>query len=720
MRQPIDRIFTYSTLGTVYTNISTPTDLVNHAVSELVQAKIGAAEAAFEGPPAPPLPFPIGRHAETLHDVVVVALARVNELMKDTQLLMAANKVLFAGGELDYIWKERSFFTTLDQLHIGIGNPRVLPETPAARLATLPADEQRFLAKLTVALWNAVGVVLWRDDLFEVRTYTSSAIAYGRVPAVVAESRIRAFSLPSVVRPPGQRILFGTVFKYVEDAARAIAQHCASASSLCYFTGRIVDLCITALKLGDPKMPRASFEPLLSSANFVTTTTARGDMVPLEASVLAGMVTEIMAAMRSCPNVEELTVADYANRFNCKRIYAARGKAVVATIITRRVTETTTPTSLIDVIDFPGVGAIRAEPASTLLTTGAYDQTHAALLKVVDDELVSEAMSLLSEGDTRRVLLSTAPVSDLTALAVCLAGSVEYDSPHGNPMETHHVNYLVTVDTEQTGWENLAVTFVDGRAITTKWENVLRMTRAYEGSRDYAVSAGLAAIASRPGGATILAASPNNKLLEAGKELEMTVTYPVYEYTREEGTRVIDIAQSPDTISVAPMRLLGMAPFKSHKIVASEASRLVLRDKARLFCAIKDIIDNASMPEYIFVSHVDSAEPMYRADGAGAAKRAAAIAQTDLMYTDAIVRFLSSAPIKIAHAEAIVRARRSAHTPTTHFERVAYLQTVMQYLDRFVTRVFAVPPEFVEIVRRIEQTAMFMRHALYTIGREGL
>jgi len=46
--------------------------------------------------------------------------------------------------------------------------------------------------------------------------------------------------------------------------------------------------------------------------------------------------------------------------------------------------------------------------------------------------------------------------------------------------------------------------------------------------------------------------------------------------------------------------------------------------------------------------------------------------------------------------------------------------TVMQYLDRFVTRVFAVPPEFVEIVRRIEQTAMFMRHALYTIGREGL
>jgi hypothetical protein len=172
MRQVVDRIFTYQSLGTIYTNIVTPKDLVAHALSEYVEARLLAVSPAISR--VSPVPgIPVGLPTGAPRDAVVEALGDAAAMLRDTRLLMAVNKVLFSAGDSDYVWRDHSFLSALDALYTNVGlgtTSSTRSRINAAVLTSRSEDDRRMLTKLTIALWTIVGVVLWRDDLYESKT----------------------------------------------------------------------------------------------------------------------------------------------------------------------------------------------------------------------------------------------------------------------------------------------------------------------------------------------------------------------------------------------------------------------------------------------------------------------------------------------------------------------------------------------------------------------
>jgi hypothetical protein len=712
MRQNIDRIFVYDTIGTVYREIATPRDLVAHAISEYMNGRLGAVRPRKPDEALLNSHIPIGQSSATA-DQVTEILGDLAEKLRDTRAIVAMNKLLFAGGSSDYVWKERSFLVTLDELFTGAATKRLgsLPE-----VASLTPVERVAMSKILLAMWVAVGVVQWRDDMYEAYDYPTPAIAYAEMRRVVAESKIRQVTLPTFVRTASSRVAFGAVHKYCEEATKEIARQLTAAASLAWFTGKISETVAEHLRVADPALPRAPFEPLLSSANFVERKAAHQRTNPMEVAVLTGYVSEVLTAVRACPNVVELSTNEFLARYDVKRIYAARGTTSVATVITRRVAESTTPTAIFDKTEMSAIGAVRIEPASTIMAVGTYDQTAAALNKVFDQSLIDEVYAMFAEADARRMLLSTLEAEELAAVAVCASGAVDYFSPSVDPLVENAVSFIVDIDPKQSGWEDLATTIIDGRALVLDWRNVLRVMQPREATVGYKVSDGVVAIANRAGGATVFKTGAPPEWIDAGKPQTMGVTGVQYEFDPMHGMKVK--GKVPGTAEVTLLKLLGMAPFKSHIVSVSSAARMALYDRALMFCALKEMIDNPSTKATgLFMSYTAEPLPLYSNDEHGKVKQGIAQAQTDLMYIDALVRFLTSTPVRIAHAEAIARAGLKAHTPTETLERQAYFDTVIQYLEKFIAGpAFGTPDEFKTITARLSSRDMFVRHALYMLS----
>jgi hypothetical protein len=722
MRQTLDKIYTYSGCGTFFDPLTKPRDLVNHAIMEFI-----TAECRTPGDKTPahvnPEGFTIGTASGYDPVKIVEAIDTIHSTLKNVMNLISVARILFAGGNADHIWKDRHFATTRDAIYGGLGirtgksnlNTSTVRATNALMATTTP-NQRKMLADVVLAIWCEFGIVNWRDDLYSTREIKSLMISYHDLPYVVATSLVREIDLPKAAKPVGSRVMFGKVFSYMEDAAKEIATRLNAIGTVVHFAGRITDAVALTLRGSDPALPKAPYAALSSAVNFLVPGAADRPFTTYEAHSIAPLVAETMAALQKAPHVVVRTTREFAEMFNIKRITAERTNASVLTLVTRRYSDTRLPARMFDYLDMSELGLAGIDPAESAASVPMLDATVDALAAMLSEGVVDEAFSSYSEADAQRVLVSTLPKEELVALAACLASEVDYSTSEANPDAPLDLRFVFRFDPKLTGWEDFVVTSIDGIAVTDSWEAVLKLATPYQGNGHYNVSDGLNELLGSGRPATIVG-TVKPAWLAGGREYAISVSYPKFEYDPLKGMTVTGIVQSPSGVAMNALTLLGLAPMKSHSLAISPAARARLHDAALMFALAADLAHpSLPLPTYVNIYGVEgNLNPLFRADDVGTARREAVYSQLTILYTDAIIRFLTSQPARLAYSQAVLRAGGRAQKPTTHFEAKAYLDTVESYMQRFIIPLLGLPEQFILMFNHLRSAPMFQRLAEYEI-----
>lgn len=268
MRQVLDKIFTYESCGTTFPRLLSPVDLINHAVITYV-TRTAKIPKKIDDPELT---------AHTIADETAVALDQVHSTLKDITALTAVTSILFAGGNADFIWRDRVFVTTRSAFYSGLSimqeSSGTVPRSAQEFVGNAPTDLRRMLADVVLALLAESGIVEWPNDLCYSRTIERLAIPYYELPLVVAESMVRSAKIKPASQPSGTRVMFGKVFDYLREATLSYANHLNVVSTTVHYAGRIVDIAARSLRGSDPALPRAPFAPLATAVNFVAPGTA--------------------------------------------------------------------------------------------------------------------------------------------------------------------------------------------------------------------------------------------------------------------------------------------------------------------------------------------------------------------------------------------------------------------------------------------------------------
>jgi hypothetical protein len=428
------------------------------------------------------------------------------------------------------------------------------------------------------------------------------------------------------------------------------------------------------------------------------------------------MVNDVLKAINSAPHVVTRSTREFADMFDVKRVLAVRSRAAVLTLVTRRYGTEQLPARMLDTLEMGSIGVTGVTPSDTLTSVPALDQTVDELGALLSDSLIGEAIGMYAEGDPQRVLVSPVSTQELQSLAACIAGEVDYTSMGVGPDADLRVSYVFRPDDDLTGWEDLVTTVVDGVAITDTYSNVLRLCRPYDGTGKYAVGNGLSEALSTGKPLSILG-TVTKEWLSGGKEYDISVSYPKFEYDPRTGSRVTGIEQAKGPLKMSAFSLLGMAPLKSHALTIAPTTRARLADAARLFAFAYQSATGITDPlPYLHISPTPGGNTtLFRSDALGEAKRVAVLSQLQILYRDSLIRFLTSHSAKVAYSQAVIRANARAQTPTTTLEAKAYLDTVESYMLRFAAPFAGMPAQFSEVFRTIQADPHFEELATYQI-----
>lgn len=720
MRQTLDKIYTYEGVGTFFNPLTRPRDMICHAIYEFVE------RFARSGPTKARTAALIGQARGFDRGKVVEAIDRAHALLKNTSYLIAISKILFSGGNSDYVWKDRHFSTVRDALYGGMQLRKSQPvggapivRAAASFVSSTTPDERKMMADVIMALWCDYGIVEWRDDLYATRKIDTIAIAYDDVPLLVAESLIKQIDPPKPKRAAGQRVMFGSVFQFLEEATRHIAMELNSIGVTTHFAGRITDAVAFSMRTNDPALPHAPFAALTSAVNFIVPGHVRTSFTMIEALTIAPLVERVTSALAKAPHVRVRSTREYIDMFDVRRIMAERTNASVLTLVTRRYSDERKPARMIDHLPMKEIGIDAIDPVSDAPGVPALDATTDALFDLFAEPVIDEAFASFSEADAQRALISPVDEEELVALAACLAGEVEYTTAEASPDADLSVQFAFRFDDKITGWEDLVVTSIDGVAITDDWRSVLRLASPYTGKGRYVVADGLSEALSAGRSITIVNGF-EKAWIEGGKEYQITVSYPVFAYSATQGMQVVDIAVAPNPVAMTALTLLNLAPMRSHALAISPATRRRLTDAALLFTLARDLVTMTTVPTYVSIVGVDLVlNPFFRDDPVGLARREATASQLTILYTDAIIKFLTSAPARLAYSQAVMRAGARAQKPVTVLEAKAYLDTVQSYLSRFVVPLLKLPDEFTSMYNALRSDPQFDRLAFYEILHPG-
>lgn len=731
MRQILDKIYTYKGTGTFFEPVPTPSALIQQAIVDFILASTretpavgGEQRVDKAGDLVTRTPL-VGRPRGHRPDLVVGAIDRAHELLKNIGHLIAVNRVIFQGGNMDYVWRGRNFMATrealYDALHLSSrtrGRAGSSARTTAQVVAATTPDERRLLAEVILALWCDFDVVEWRSDLYAARRIDSIVVSYLDVPLLVAESLIRALEIPRAQRGAGTRVMFGKVFGFVEDATREIATRLNAIATTVHFAGRITEAVAFSLRGNDPALPKAPFAPLASAVNFVMPGTTEAPFTVTEALLIAPLVGEIVSALAKAPYVRVQSTREFADMYDVKRITAERTHASVMTIVTRRHAEERAPARMFDRLDMSEVGLTGIDPADSANDLPSLDATVDAALAMFSKGIIDEAFACFSDADARRALVSVADEEELTALAACIAGEIDYNTPEADPNASLNVKFLFRIDEQLAGWESLVITNIDGLGVTDDYRSVLRLVTPRDGSGTYQVSNALNDLLAGGKAVTVLGVL-NDQYMSGGREFPLTVTYPVFTYDPVRGMTVTDKKETVEPVVLTPLTLLGLAPLKSHALAISPALRDRLSAVSAMFTAAYDLAhDDERNVDYVLVPTPDL-EPtdrlLFKKDAIGDARRDAVQSQISLMYRDAIIRFLTSQPAKVAYSQAVIRARARAQKPSTALEAEAYLETVERYVAKFVVPLLGLDARFVEVYNALRQAPEFAKLAQFEI-----
>lgn len=721
-RQLLDKVYVYDGMGQFYDQLPTTHDLFNHAIVKYISAHCDRNKRY----PRETNDAIVGVTRSYPADAVVEAIDDCHQLLKQTSKLMAAARLIF-GNNSDFVWRDRTFTATRDAQRIGLGLRSGGGGVMRGITGALAKEEPfalEFLADATLAVWCEYGIVNWQKGLVYQRDIESLAVSHHDVPFLVAESLIRKMKMLPVVRPSGQRVMFGQAYKYLEDVTLAASQRLSTIATLAHFAGRITSLCAYALRsIDSAAIPKAPFAPFLSAVNFVVPGARQIPMTPVEGSVIAPMMAEVLQALNDAPHVRTKTVREYADMFDVRRIISHRSKMPVMTLVTRRYGDERKPARVFDQVEMSELAMHSFTPSDTDSAVPNMEATLDALFRMLDTSLTDEVVGSYAEADPGRLLVSTAHEEELRTLAACLAGEVVYSTSSADPSAPTRVQFVMRPDVNISSWEDLATATIDGVAVLADWQDVLRLAPSYIGSGKYAIADGVSALLEGGSGSYVIGRSVGAKWLEGGKAYTIQVRTVNYDFTMERGMQVKGL-RDPEPIEMTGLLLLGQAPMRSHSIVMPPVVRERLRDSARLFVALYDLSQltgsNQRVPGYVHVSSPHGAQPVvFNDDQVGQARRTAVSSMISLLYMQALITFINAAPSKLAHSQAVVRSKGRAQRPIEALEAEAYLETVLSYMDRFVVELLALPTQFRDLLRSIQLDPQFSRLAMYEILHRG-
>jgi hypothetical protein len=85
------------------------------------------------------------------------------------------------------------------------------------------------------------------------------------------------------------------------------------------------------------------------------------------------------------------------------------------------------------------------------------------------------------------------------------------------------------------------------------------------------------------------------------------------------------------------------------------------------------------------------------------------------MYIDAILRFMTGRVARVAHSQIVLRANARSQKPVTTDEAHAYIQTVENYMTKFLVPFLRIPEAYVAVLQRLRGTPEFERLSVYTV-----
>jgi hypothetical protein len=426
---------------------------------------------------------------------------------------------------------------------------------------------------------------------------------------------------------------------------------------------------------------------------------------------------------------------EYTDMYDIRHVFSQRTRQPVLTTVTRRYAMAKANARLLDVTDATDLGISFVESAAEVSSIPALDETVDAVMDLVNADMVNEALSMLSEGDATRVLISPVPRDELAALAACISGEIAYSSTSADRAVAVDLTFVFHLDPVMTGWEDQIIEHADGIALSREWSTVLRLSGEKIGAGTYPVAHGIN---------ELLSGSPRSAILGevkrawtgSGTIYELELTVPVYVHDPIHGMRVDGTKRHPASISMSALSLLNIAPLRSHALSLNPEVRLRLSERAAWAALALELCTSGSelrSPQLFHAELTDLGEyleepdrPMtvigspttttlFRQDDVGAARRGAVYAQMSIMYIDAILRFMTSRVARVAHSQMVLRAGARSQKPLTTDEARAYIHSVESYMVRFLIPFLRIPESYVDVLQSLRGTASFERLSIYTV-----